>query len=72
MHIERLLGVPRNGLHHGHAEADVGHKHPVHDIEMKPVGFGTIHHFNVALKVGKIGCQKRRSQEMCHAAKVNK
>ncbi len=72
VHIERLLGMSRNGLHHGHAKADVGNKHTVHHIEMKPMRCRSVDHFNITLKVGKVGSQQRRSKKMGHATKVSK
>ena len=64
VHVQRLLGMSSNGLHHGHAKTDVGHKHAVHHIEVEPMRIGGIDPFHIALKVGKIGGEKRRCKEM--------
>ena len=72
VHVERLLRMARNGFHHGHAKTDVGHKHAVHDVEVKPLGGRGVHQFHVALEVGEIGRKKRRCKDVGHGAKVCK
>ena len=65
VHIERLTRMTRHGLHHRKTEADVGHEHPVHHIEMIPIGGTLVEHFNITLQVGKICTEQRRSYH-CH------
>ena len=65
MHIKRLTRVARHGFHYRETEADVGDKHPVHHIEMVPIGGTLVEHFDVTLQVGKIRTEQRRRNH-CH------
>ena len=47
--IEGFLGVLGHGLHDGKSEGNVGHKHTVHHVKMKPVALAAVEHFDVAL-----------------------
>ena len=61
------FGMAGDGFHHRHPEADVGHKHPIHDVQMKPMCIAGVHQFNVTLKVGEIGGQQGwgKQWDMC-------
>ena len=37
------------------SERDIGNKHSVHYVEVKPVGFALIDHLYVALQVDEVG-----------------
>ncbi|MNY69450.1 hypothetical protein D3C86_2073940 [compost metagenome] len=54
VHIQRFLRMSFYRFHHRKTKRNIGYKHPVHHIHMKPVGLAPIDHFNVALQVGKI------------------
>lgn len=58
MHVERFLGVFLDKLDDRLSEADVGHKHAVHHIDMEPVALAGVEHFNIALQIAEIGREK--------------
>ncbi len=55
MGIEECLGARTDRLHHLRAESDVGHKMPVHDVDMHPVGTGFQHGVDFFAQTGEIG-----------------
>ena len=65
MHIQRLACVSGHGLHHRKTETNVGHKHPIHHIQMVPIGRTFVEHFDVALQIGEIRTEQRR-RDHCH------
>src|SRR5665647_1501188 len=40
------------------SEGDIRYKNTIHDIEMKPVGFTSVYHFDLTFEIGKIGCKQ--------------
>jgi hypothetical protein len=48
------------GFQNRHSVRDVWYKNAVHDVNVEPVGFACVYHFDVALQVSKIGSQNRR------------
>ena len=63
MHVEQLLGVRPQRLHHVGTDADVGHEMAVHDVDMDPVGAGRIDGAHLLAELGEIGGQDRRRDE---------
>src|SRR6476661_6583429 len=55
MNVDRFFGVSGNGFENRHSEGYVWDKKTVHDINVEPVCFTIIDHFDVALQVCKIG-----------------
>ena len=43
VNVESLLGDRAQGLHNQGADGDIGHKAPIHHIDMDPVGAGFVH-----------------------------
>lgn len=68
--VERFAGGPGHGLHNGETERDVGHEYAVHDVEVEPVAFAFVEHFDVALQVGEIGREQRGGNQWGHNGKV--
>ena len=54
VNIQGLLGMAGHGLNHRHPKADVGHKHPIHDVQVEPVCVALVDPFYVSLQVGKV------------------
>ena len=58
VHVERFLTKTCHSLEHRKAERDVRHEHPVHYVQMKPVGLAPVNHLNVVMQVQEIGSQQ--------------
>ena len=52
MHVQKHIGFLADGLHHGHADGDVGHESAVHDIHVYPVGGAD--GLNVAFQIAEV------------------
>ena len=70
MNVQRLFCMSCNGFDHWHPKTDIGHKHPIHHIEVKPIRIGCIHQFNVALEIREVGSEERGSEQWIHGAKL--
>lgn len=70
MDIQWLLRVACDGFDDGHPETDIGHEHPIHHIEVKPIRVGCIHHFYVALEIREVSCEERGGKQRIHGAKL--
>ena len=66
MHIQRLLGKLCHILQYRKTERYVGNKHAVHYIDVYPVGFTTVNHFNIICQVCKVGRQYGRGYYRFH------
>ncbi len=55
MHVERLVGMRPERLHHVRADGDIGHEMPVHDIDMDPVGAGRVDRAHLLAELGEVG-----------------
>jgi hypothetical protein len=53
--VEGVGAVLAHGLHEGETKGYVGHKNAVHDIDVKPIGFAAVDHFQIIGQVTKIG-----------------
>ena len=60
VYVKRFLGMFLDGLDHRLAYCDIGNEHPVHHIDMEPVGLGIVNHFHGLLQVGEVGRKQRR------------
>ena len=66
VNIQRLGCVFVHRFHHRHTKRDIGNKHAIHHIHMKPIGMRTVNHFNIALKVGEIGGKNTGCNAIAH------
>ena len=62
--IQWLLGFLLDGLHHGDAEGDVGHKAAVHHVAVEPVGLAAVDHLDVGFQVEEVGGEKGRGYQV--------
>ena len=60
VYVHRFFRFLCNGLDDRKAERDIGHKGPVHHIQMEKVGI-PIHHFHIFFQMQKIGRKHRGS-----------
>src|SRR5574344_774630 len=66
MHIQRLFGPFGNSLHYRESIRDVGNKHAIHNIKMKPVRLTCIYHFYGIIEIPEICGKHRRSKNYTH------
>lgn len=53
--IQGLPGFLLDGLHHGDAEGDIGHKAAVHHVAVEPVGLAAVDHLDIVFQVQEVG-----------------
>ena len=70
MHVQRLFRKLRHIFQHRKAERDVGNKHAVHYIDVHPVGFTAVNHFNIICQIRKIGRQYGRGYYRFHISYI--
>lgn len=58
VNIHLFLATSAHGIEHGEAERDVRYKLAVHDVEVEPVGFATVNHFDLAFEMKKVCCKE--------------
>ena len=58
MHVQEHVGGLAQGLHHRHADGDVGDELAVHHVHMHPVGSGNL--FDIPFQIGEIGRKNGR------------
>ena len=59
MHVEELLRMRAQRLHHVGADGDVGHEMPVHDVDMDPIAAGGIDGAHLLAEPGEVGREDR-------------
>ena len=59
MHVENLLGVRAERLHHVGADGDVGHEMPVHHVDMDPVAARLVDGAHFLAQPREIGGENR-------------
>ena len=64
VYVEGLLGETCHVLEDGEAEGDVGHEDTVHDVEVEPVGLGTVEPLHLATEVSEVGSQEAGRYEV--------
>ena len=53
-------------LEHRRTERKIGNKHPIHNINVQPLGLTAVNHIKVTLQVCKICRQQRRRHNLAH------
>ena len=57
MHVEGLFAMRPQRLHHRRADGYVGHKVPIHHIDMNPVGARRLDSLDLRPQFGEVGGQ---------------
>jgi hypothetical protein len=58
MHIKGHFGVLAQRFDQAGAEGDIGHKMPIHDVEMQPIRAGGLHRAHLLGQPAEVGGKK--------------
>ena len=58
VYIKRFLTLLCHSFQHGEAKRDVGNEDTVHDVQMQPLCFAAVNHFELAVQVQEVSSKQ--------------